>query len=90
MNVVKSELIFRRWQYPTSYDSRDKTIDVKEEEVTPVMSTWHAMGLCWVPGHAGVWGNEITGKLSRDGSALKFAGPEPALGVSRQGYTKKD
>jgi hypothetical protein len=36
------------------------------------------------PGHAGVRGNEIAHELARDGSALKFVGPEPALGVSRQ------
>ena len=89
MNVVKSELIFRRWQYPTSYDSIGKAIDVKEEEVLLVMSTWHAVGLCWVPGHAGVWGNEIASELARDGSALKFAGPEPALGVSRQDLQRR-
>ena len=27
---------------------------------------------------------EIADQLARDGSALKFIGPEPALGVSRQ------
>jgi hypothetical protein len=48
------------------------------------MSTWHVVGLCWVPGHAGVRGNEIANKLARDVFALTFVGPEPALGVSRQ------
>jgi len=33
---------------------------------------------------AGVQGNEITDDLVRNGSALKFVGPEPALGVSRR------
>jgi len=42
------------------------------------------VGLYWVPGHAGVQGNEILDRLARDGSVLKFVGPEPALGVSRQ------
>jgi len=47
-------------------------------------SAWHAVGLFWVPGHAGVRGNEIADKLARDGSAQWFVGPEPVLGVSRQ------
>ena len=42
------------------------------------------MGLYWVPGHAGVRGDEIADELTRDSSVLKFVGPEPALGVSRQ------
>jgi len=42
------------------------------------------VGLCWVPGHAGIRGNEIAHELARGGSALRFVGPEPALGVSRQ------
>jgi len=48
------------------------------------ISTRHAVGLYWVSGHAQVRGNEITNELARDGSALKFDGPELALGVSRQ------
>jgi ribonuclease HI len=54
------------------------------------ISTRHAVGLYWVPGHAGVRGNEIVEELRRDGSVLAFLGPEPALGVSKTGYTKKD
>jgi hypothetical protein len=46
--------------------------------------TWHAVGLYWAPGHARVQGNKITDELTRGGSALKFVGPEPALGVARQ------
>jgi ribonuclease HI len=48
------------------------------------ISTRQAVGLYWVPGHAGVQGNEIADELARNGSALKFVQPEPALGVSRQ------
>ena len=43
----------------------------------------------WVPGHAGVRGNEIAGELARGGSALKFVGPKPALGVSRQDIRRR-
>jgi hypothetical protein len=42
------------------------------------------VGLYWVPGHSGVWGNEIADGLARDGSGQGFLGPEPVLRVSRQ------
>jgi hypothetical protein len=53
------------------------------------ISTWHAVGLYWVPGHAGVRGNEIADELARGGSVLEFLGPEPALGVSRRDIKKR-
>ena len=49
----------------------------------------HMVGLFWVPGHAGVRGNEIADGLARGGSALRFLGPEPVLGVSRRDLQKK-
>ena len=53
------------------------------------ISFQHAVGLYWVPGHAGVWGNEIAYELARDGSVLGFLGPEPALGVSRRNIRER-
>jgi ribonuclease HI len=44
------------------------------------ISTRHAVGLYWVPGHAGVRGNEIADKLARSGSVQRFVRPEPFLG----------
>jgi hypothetical protein len=52
-------------------------------------STRHAVGLYWVPGHAGVRGNEIADRLARNGSVQRFVGPEPYLGVSRQTIRRK-
>jgi hypothetical protein len=46
--------------------------------------TQHAVGLYWVPDHAGVKGSEIADKLARRGSVQQFVGLEPFLGVSRQ------
>jgi hypothetical protein len=42
----------------------------------------------WVHEHAGVHGNEIAEKLTRDGSVQKFVGSKPSLGVSRQNIRK--
>ena len=53
------------------------------------ISTRHAVGLYWVPGHAGVRGNEIADELTWDGLAMGFLGPYPALGVYRRDIQKK-
>jgi len=53
------------------------------------ISTRHAVGLYWVPGHAGIRGNEIAHGFARGGSALRFLGPKPALGVSRRDLEKR-
>jgi ribonuclease HI len=53
------------------------------------ISTRHAVGLYWVPGHAGVRGNKIANKLAKSGSVQRFVGPEPFLGVSRQNIRRK-
>jgi len=53
------------------------------------ISTWHAVRLYWVPGHAGVRGNEIADKLTRSVSGQRFIGPEPFWGVSRQNMIRK-
>jgi hypothetical protein len=53
------------------------------------ISARHAVRLYWVPGHAGVRGNEIADRLARSGSDQRFIGPEPFLGVSRQNIRKK-
>jgi hypothetical protein len=42
------------------------------------------VGLCWVPGYAGVRDDEVADELAREGSVLKFVGPEMILGVSSQ------
>jgi ribonuclease HI len=53
------------------------------------ISTRHTVGLYWVPGHAGVRGNEIADRLARDGSVQRFVGPEPFLEFSRQNIRRK-
>ena len=63
---------------------------IQGDRVVPVdISARHAVGLFWVPGHAGVRGNEIADELARDGSAQRFVGPEPVLGVCRQKIRRK-
>ena len=53
------------------------------------ISAWHAVRLYWVPGHAGVRGNEIAERLARSSSGQQFIGPESFLGVSRQNIRRK-
>ena len=53
------------------------------------ISARHAVRLYWVPGHAGVRGNETADRLARSGSCQQFIGPESFLGVSRQNIRKK-
>jgi hypothetical protein len=48
------------------------------------ISTYHSVGLFWVPGHSGIRGNGITDELAREGSAHHFVGLELTVGVSRQ------
>jgi len=45
------------------------------QKVLKDISTQHSVGLYWVPGKAGVQGNEIANKLARDSSVQKFVGP---------------
>ena len=59
------------------------------QKVLNDISTYHSVGLFWVPGHSGIRGNEIADELAREGSVHHFVGPEPALGVSRQNIKKK-
>jgi hypothetical protein len=53
------------------------------------ISAQHVVRLFWVPGHAGVRGNEIADELARGGSAQRFVGSEPVLGVSGQNIRRK-
>jgi ribonuclease HI len=52
------------------------------------ISARHAVGLYWVPGHAGVRGNETADRLARSSSGQRFIEPEPFWGVSRQNRQK--
>ena len=53
------------------------------------ISARHVVGLYWVPGRAGVTGNEIADRFARSGSGQRFIGPESFLGVSRQNIRMK-
>jgi len=58
------------------------------QKVLNDISTQHAVGLFWVPGHSRVRGNEIADKLARDRTVHHFVGQELALAVSRQNIRK--
>ena len=61
----------------------------QSERVLNDISTRHTVGLLWVPGHSGVRRYEIADKLVTEGTVQQFAGPEPALGVSRQNLRRE-
>jgi ribonuclease HI len=43
----------------------------------------------WVPRHAGVKGNQTADRLARSGSASRFVGPEPVLGLSKRDLSSR-
>ena len=45
------------------------------------LSTNNMVTLSWIPGHSGVFGNNIADNLARRGSDNAFTGPEPAIGI---------
>jgi ribonuclease HI len=59
------------------------------QEVLNDIPTRHAVGLYWVPGHAGVQGNETADGLARSDSASGYVRLEPALGVSLRDIRSK-
>jgi hypothetical protein len=87
------------WEAYRSSDSPENPrilrtwLNVSIGPTVPKGLEWYFYRACcrvyWVPGHAGVRGNEIANELARGGSALKFVGPEPALGVSRQDIRRR-
>ena len=46
-----------------------------------VLSKRNKVTLVWVPGHAGISGNEKADQLAKEGAATSFVGPEPFCGV---------
>jgi ribonuclease HI len=73
--ILSWKVMFSKWTQSSARHNVTPSSDI---------STRHAVGLYWVPGHAGVRGNEITDELARGGSVLGFLGPEPGLAVPRQ------
>jgi len=73
----------------TLQDVRTSPLVLQCQRVLNDTSTRYEVGLFWIPGHAGVCGNEIADGLTRGGSVMGFLGPELVLGVSRQEIQKR-
>ena len=63
----------------TSISSR-LVLDIADQLNT--LGTSHKVELRWVPGHEGVYGNELADELSKEGSSSTPIGPEPFLPLS--------
>ena len=63
----------------TSISSR-LVLDIADQLNT--LGTSHKVELRWVPGHEGVYGNELADELAREGSSSTPIGPEPFLPLS--------
>jgi ribonuclease HI len=59
------------------------------QEALNDISARHAVGLYWVPGHAGVRGNKTADQLVRNSCASGFVWLELALGLSTQDLRNK-
>lgn len=46
------------------------------------LAAHHSVTVCWVPGHAGIEGNEKADELARNGSGSPFIGPEPCVPIA--------
>jgi len=51
---------------------------VQCQKVLNDISTQHTVAMYWVPGHAGMQGNEIADRFAKDGYVHKSMGPEPS------------
>ncbi|CAG0880546.1 unnamed protein product [Cyprideis torosa] len=59
------------------------------DEVTtffyPARHTWYFKQIdLWIPGHAGLEGNEAADRMTRQGSEMPYYGPQPAIPISLQ------
>jgi hypothetical protein len=86
---LRDEAWSKSYRYQISNGIRIATMNLKEHIPLNDISARHAVGLYWVPGHAGARGNETADRLAKSSSGQQFIGPEPFFGVSRQNIRQK-
>ena len=48
----------------------------------------YRINITWVPGHAGIQGNEKADELVKLGTNLPLTGPQPAVGINESSINK--
>jgi hypothetical protein len=80
IRISKASLVFFRGnQLPVSSVQFKSKLVLECRKLLMRLSETNSVTLIWVPGRTNVQGNKNVDELVREGSAIDFVGPEPAL-----------
>ena len=67
-------------KYATAFQTQ---VIGKYKEALGSVAERNRLCLLWVPGHTGIRGNEIAGRLAFLSERLEIVGPEPFVGIAK-------